>query len=975
MIKKTCTPFVFFLLAQFCFAQAPSTYVDPFIGTGGHGHTFPGATMPFGMVQLSPDTRVDGSWDGCSGYHESDSLIYGFSHTHLSGTGCSDYGDIMLMPMMGNTSYDRNVYASRYTHRSEKAEPGYYAVKLDDDDIDASFTSTTRVGYHQYIFNKPGRVSVILDLNHRDKLLAGVIKVVNDRTYEVYRCSEAWAKSQKLYARITFSKAVIETRNPAEGEVPKSADPWNKSIKTAFVFNVKKGDTIQVKVAISPASMKGAALNMKEELPYWDFEAIRKEARKAWDKELGRIEVRDDRTDQKKIFYTALYHCMIHPSIAMDVDSMYRGMDDQVHKSMDHIHYSVFSLWDTFRALHPLFSMIDQKRTADFIKTFLAMYTEGGRLPVWELGSNETDCMIGYHSVSVIADAYMKGIRDFNAPLALEAMKKSATWKHLGIPVYMTQGYLGMDNESESVSKTLEYSYDDWCIAQLAHMLNKREDYVTYSRRAQNWKNICDRESGFMRPKENGNWISPFDPRRVDNNYTEANAWQYSFFVPQDVSGHIDFMGGYARYESKLDSLFSISSKTTGREQSDITGLIGQYAHGNEPSHHIAYLYNYIGKAWKTQQRVHQIQYEFYKATPDGLIGNEDCGQMSAWYVMSAMGFYAVTPGLPVYNIGTPVFKEVNLHLQNGNELLIRAKDVSDRNFYIQSASLGNADYSRSWIEHNDVMKGGLLEFQMGSAAQPLWAAETSTILSTPPSEFPVVPVPLIITEGKTFKDSTLVSMAPGFPGCRLFYTLDGTAPSDTSQEYKEPFSLDSTRMVCAVAMNEQGALSSPVKARVYKLPHPDWKVNIKSTCNPSYTAGGDGGIIDGLRGTTSWRKGDWQGYQAQDFEATVDMGKEIIVNQVGAGFLQDTQAWIVFPTKLVVEFSSDGYTFTQVAEILNTVPDKDLTTQVKDFVKDLPKWKARYVRLKAKNYGVLPAWHQGATGDAFIFIDELIIQ
>ena len=420
------------------------------------------------------------------------------------------------------------------------------------------------------------------------------------------------------------------------------------------------------KVAISAVSEDGAMRNLQAELPGWDFEQVKKKATETWNTELGKIEVESSNAAQLRTFYTALYHTAIVPNINQDVDGQYRGRDNKIHTANGFVNYSVFSLWDTYRAAHPLYTIIDKKRTLDYINTFLVQYQQGGRLPVWELSSCETDCMIGYHSVPVIVDAYMKGINNFDTKLALEAMKKSATWNHLGLPALMDHGLLEMDDEHESVSKTLEYAYDDWCIAQFAKKQGSIADYENYIKRAQSYKNMLDPQTGFMRPRKNGGWVSPFDPREVNNNFTEANSWQYSFYTPQDVNGYISMIGGKKKMEQKLDQLFTESSKTTGRNQSDITGLIGQYAHGNEPSHHIAYLYNFTGAAYKTQAMVHRIMNDMYHDKPDGLEGNEDCGQMSAWYVLSALGFYPVTPGTTDYIIGTPQFSSATIHVENG---------------------------------------------------------------------------------------------------------------------------------------------------------------------------------------------------------------------------------------------------------------------------------------------------------------------
>ena len=593
----------FVLLSTTIFqAQDFAQHVNPFIGTGGHGHTFPGATLPYGMVQLSPDTRIDGSWDGCGGYHYSDNLIYGFSHTHLNGTGVSDYGDIMLMPTMGEPSLDNKRYSSTFSHANEKASAGFYSVKLDKHNIDVRLTASTRVGFHEYTFNKAGQANIILDLNHRDKLLYGEVRIVNPTTIEILRRSEAWARDQYVYARMEFNAPLKVNLIEEENTQNTKLQGIYKGTKLALSFSklVKKGEKILVKVSLSPTSYEGAKLNSSE-INHWDFEKVKKESETLWNKELSKIQVTSDDKDKLAIFYTALYHTMMQPNIAQDLDGKYRGRDNQIHVTEGFDYYTVFSLWDTFRAAHPLYTLIDKKRTSDYINTFIKQFEQGGRLPVWELASNETDCMIGYHSVSVIADAMAKGITGFDYEKAFEASKASAMRDVLGLDAYKKNGFISMDDEHESVSKTLEYAYDDWCIAQMAQLLNKQEDYQYFMQRSQNWKNLFDWETGFMRPKKNDGWDKPFDPREVNNNFTEGNSWHYSFFVPQDIYGMIEAYGGPEKFEAKLDEMFNSESKTTGREQADVTGLIGQYAHGNEPSHHMAYLYNYVGKPEKTK--------------------------------------------------------------------------------------------------------------------------------------------------------------------------------------------------------------------------------------------------------------------------------------------------------------------------------------------------------------------------------------
>jgi len=934
------------LYLQFSVAQNTNFahYVNPFIGTGGHGHTFPGVTVPYGMVQLSPDTRIDGSWDGCGGYHYSDNVIYGFSHTHLNGTGVSDYGDILLMPTMGEPSFDNKVYSSTFSHVNEKASAGFYSVKLDKNDIDVRLTTSTRVGFHEYTFNKDGQANIILDLNHRDKLILGEIKIINDKTIEILRRSEAWARDQYVYARIEFNTPLTVNLAEEENTINTKLQGIYKGTKLALSFakQVKKGEKILVKVALSPTSYEGAKLNSSE-INHWDFEKVKKEAETLWNKELSKIEITSDDKDKLAIFYTALYHTMMQPNIAQDLDGKYRGRDNQIHQAEDFDYYTVFSLWDTFRAAHPLYTLIDKKRTADYINTFIKQYEQGGRLPVWELASNETDCMIGYHSVSVIADAMAKGITGFDYEKAFEACKASAMRDVLGLDAYKKNGFISMDDEHESVSKTLEYAYDDWCIAQMAKLLNKKEDYQYFMKRSQNWKNIFDWETGFMRPKKNGGWDKPFDPREVNNNFTEGNSWQYSFFVPQDISGMIQAYGGKEKFEAKLDEMFNSESKTTGREQVDVTGLIGQYAHGNEPSHHMAYLYNYVGKPEKTNEKVKYILNNFYKNTYDGLIGNEDCGQMSAWYVLSSMGIYQVTPGQEFFNTTQASFKSIKINL--GNKIVYLPQIQENDAYFIN-------------YELNDWVK---------ALAHSSWGNENGI-------------VPIIDAENKSFMSNHKLILKSYKSSGKIFYSFD---KKQKFIEYKSPLLITQSTKIYAFTKtytysefftDSTAIYSDTISATFFKKPN-NYTIDIKSKYNPQYHAGGPEGLLDGVLGTENWRKGDWQGYQSQDFEAIIDLQEVKNINEISARFLQDQRSWILMPTKVDYYISEDNVDFTLFGSVNNTLDPKINTSMVLDFILQQPRTKARYVKVIAKNFGKLPDWHQGFGGDAFIFVDEITIK
>ena len=962
--------FFFFLLFSFKpFSQKNYIqYVDPMIGTGGHGHTYPGVVLPHGMVQLSPDTRLEG-WDGCSGYHYSDNYIYGFTHTHLSGTGCSDYGDILLMPMSGLPAADNKIYGSKFSHTNEKATPGYYSVKLDDDNILAELTATLRVGFHRYSFSSPGKHNVILDLKHRDEVLESSIIILNNHTIAGLRRSKAWANDQSVYYVIEFSKPFTAYGVWSNDSlVNNKGENFGKNLKAFFQF---AETTVMAKVAISTTGIEGAKRNLAAELKGWDFEKTVRDASGIWNKELGRIEVSGPDLSQLRTFYTALYHTMVVPNINMDVDGSYQGRDKRIYHSHEFMNYSVFSLWDTYRGAHPLYTLIDRKRTLDYIQSFLAQYKEGGRLPVWELSGCETDCMIGYHSVPVIVDAFLKGINKFDKLQALEAMKKSATWNHYGLPAILDHGFLEMDDENENVSKTLEYAYDDWCIAQYAKKVGELQDYATYIRRAQSYKNLLDIQTGFMRPRKNGNWLSPFDPREVNNNFTEANSWQYSFYTPQDMNGYLEMTGGRKKLEEKLDKLYSENSLTTGREQDDISGLIGQYAHGNEPSHHIAYLYNFAGAAYKTQEKVHQIMNEMYHDSPDGLAGNEDCGQMSAWYVLSALGFYPVTPGTADYIIGTPLFNSATIHLENGKSFTIYAKGAGKKNFYIQSATLNSVNYKKSYLSYFDILKGGKLVFEMG--AEPS-AFGTKDFPVTSITDHQIVWNPVIDGGAISFKGTKSIRLYSNQKGVDIYYTRDGSMPSSSAQKYTVPLHSDTSLTIKSIAVNLAGATSYVTKATYKKAPN-NWSIKLYNPFEPQYDGGGAEGLIDGIYGDVNWRKGNWQGYQKTDLDAVIDLQEIKTISRVIADFLQDSRAWIVMPKKLAIEVSADGEHFTEVYHGEDFLPIEDLRVQVKKITAEFKPVAARYVRIRAMQYGKLPSWHEGAGGDTHIFADEVMVQ
>ena len=727
----------------------PKEYTDSvnvFIGTGGHGHTFPGATLPHGMVQLSPDTRLLG-WDACSGYYYDDTSIMGFTHTHLSGTGIGDYGDILFMPVVGEKPLIAGTaenpdegYRSRFSHEQESAWPGYYQVLLQDDSINVELTATLRAGLHRYTYPKASDARLIVDMEptiHGHQHPVTQIRVVNDSTIAGMKYTVGWAKHHYVYFYAVFSSPFdYKLYSGTEYQSDSTSVTVNTAKAVMSFRNLPADGRVLAKVGISSVDEEGARLNVEAEIPNWDFEGVMKQANTAWNEALGKIDIETSDNDSRTVFYTSLYHAFIQPSLASDVDGRYRTMGHEIKQDVSYTNYTVFSLWDTFRAAHPLYTIVTPEQNQAFIRSLLRKYDEGGILPKWELASNETGTMIGYHAVSVIADAMMKKQCDFDVKKALEACIRSSVYDTTGVTPMMERqilngklmpvsikyknelGYIPCDKVGGSVSQGLEFAYNDWLIAQMMKEHNRKDLYDKYMELSRNYRNYFDPETKLMRGRlSNGSWITPFDPASVQrpSNYVEGNAWQWAWFVPQDVEGLMELVGGQKSFEAHLDTLFTTSSELTGdpNAAADVTGMIGQYAHGNEPSHHIPYLYNYAGAPRKTQALVDHILRTLYHNDPNGLSGNEDVGQMSAWYALSAMGFYSFCPGRPVYEIGRPIFDKVTIHLSNGKDFVIQAKNNSVENKYIRSMKLNGEDLAEPRFSHFDLMKGGELIFEM----------------------------------------------------------------------------------------------------------------------------------------------------------------------------------------------------------------------------------------------------------------------
>ena len=727
----------------------PKEYTDSvnvFIGTGGHGHTFPGATLPHGMVQLSPDTRLFG-WDACSGYYYDDTSIMGFTHTHLSGTGIGDYGDILFMPVVGEKPLIAGTaenpdegYRSRFSHEQESARPGYYQVLLQDDSINVELSATLRAGLHRYTYPKASDARLIVDMEptiHGHQHPVTQIRVVNDSTITGMKYTVGWAKRHYVYFYAVFSSPFdYKLYSGTEYQSDSTSVTVNTAKAVMSFRNLPADGRVLAKVGISSVDEEGARLNVEAEIPNWDFEGVMKQANTTWNEALGKIDIETSDNDSRTVFYTSLYHAFIQPSLASDVDGRYRTMGHEIKQDASYTNYTVFSLWDTFRAAHPLYTIVTPEQNQAFIRSLLRKYDEGGILPKWELASNETGTMIGYHAVSVIADAMMKKQCDFDVKKALEACIRSSVYDTTGVTPMMDRqilngklmpvsikyknelGYIPCDKVGGSVSQGLEFAYNDWLIAQMMKEHNRKDLYDKYMELSRNYRNYFDPETKLMRGRlSDGSWITPFDPASVQrpSNYVEGNAWQWAWFVPQDVEGLMELVGGQKSFEAHLDTLFTTSSELTGdpNAAADVTGMIGQYAHGNEPSHHIPYLYNYAGAPRKTQALVDHILRTLYHNDPNGLSGNEDVGQMSAWYALSAMGFYSFCPGRPIYEIGRPIFDKVTIHLSNGKDFVIQAKNNSVENKYIRSMKLNGEDLAEPRFSHFDLMKGGELIFEM----------------------------------------------------------------------------------------------------------------------------------------------------------------------------------------------------------------------------------------------------------------------
>ncbi len=971
-----CLTLLLFSFSSIVFAQSSekqlSTYINPFIGTGGHGHTFPGATRPFSMVQLSPDTRIDGSWDGCSGYHYSDSIIFGFSHTHLSGTGVSDYGDIAFMPKLvakpaETPSLDMD-FNTVFSHKSEKASAGYYSVDLESG-VKVELSSTQRVGIQKYTAIRKGFLWIKLDLKHRDFLLDGRINIINKRSLNGLRNSKAWAECQKVYYHTEISKPYVEKF------IFKDSSGQHRLI---LGYMVKAGESILIKTGLSSVDEAGALANLNSEMPHWDFERVKTESKKTWEDKMSKIIIYIPNDTLKYNFYTALYHSMIHPSVLNDVTGKYRGRDDNIHTvDWGGDYYTVFSLWDTYRALHPLLNLIEPKVSLDFMHTFLAQSKASKRLPMWELWSNETNCMIGMHSIPVILNTYYSKNMDLELLEKLyDACVYEIKTQRSDFKKYMKKGYLEVQDESESVSKTVEFSYDFYCLMKMAEILKKKEDEKRWEGYATGFMQLYNPVSGFLQARKNGQWLPNFDPYQVNNHHTEANAWQYS--LPQ----HAEAMSwGSSKEIFLLDSIFKAKMNTSGRTQADITGLIGQYAHGNEPSHH--YLYEYATKKPQVGANLlKQVKDQFYLNQPHGLIGNEDCGQMSSWYVFSTLGFYP-RPHSKSFLYGHFELDSSQVQTAEGSITIYRNSESASVKNTIQAIKQAKGKDSGyiKWIDVHSVSMDDLL----GKEKHAFCVFKKSLVKSplndriTQVKQYPKAPIAVPKINGVILQsiddaenpsqieyllvDSLLNKNPQAFGGKR--YILDNRiyVPDDSYLYAWERTLSDSTGAI-PYAMYWQKP-----------QPHP-YEVVYHCSLNSQYTGGGNKALVDKVLGDLDWRKGNWQGVQGQDFECVVDLINKRRIQSVGIHALQDTRSWIFYPKQVQFFVSKDGQNFTALNSIQNTISELLDTTSVQWFQNTLDaRAKYRYIKVVAKNYGKLPNWHPGKGENAFIFVDEIEVR
>lgn len=978
------------------------SYVDPFIGTGAHGHTFPGATTPFGGIQLSPSNDFK-SWDWCSGYHYSDTIIKGFAHNHISGAGLSGLGDILVMPTMGKKTTKSgsdalvdSSYRSRFSHKTEKARAGYYAVKLEDYNIDVELTATARTGFHKYTFNRSGVADIVIDPTHglMERAAETSIEIISNNEIRGYKRIDAGGdKKRYAYFSAKFSKpfknATI-TNNDIE------TDRNSLTAKTAKVytsFDVETSDEIEVLVTLSPIDFDGVLKNFKAEAEGKTFDDVLIETTKVWNGVLNKIVISDATLNKKKrTFYTAVYHAFISPNIISDVDGRY-VVEGKQYQS-ESAQYSNYSTWDTYRALHPLLAIIEQAETSKMVNSLISRDTQAGvGQPVWELMGFDNACMIGYTTSSVIGDAVIKNIEGINYEDAFNSMynsafdltKHSAVYDVSGLEDYINYGYVTAETGS-SVSKTTEYNYHDFVIAKVAEKLGKTEKANEFYKRSKGYRSLFNEEDGYLYPIYSTGKKRDLDFATWDNlipNYVSGNIWAYSAYTPHDMQGAIQLHGGKKKYSAWLDKIFTDTLAIGGAQHVDISGFIGRYGHGDEPGHHMPYLYNYVGQPWKTQKYINNVVTNMYFDKPDGLINNEDLGQMSAWYIFSTLGFYPVAPASLNYQLGAPYYETATIKLESGKTFTVKAENLSDENFYVQSVRLNGEPYNKTFITYNDIIEGGILEFTMGESPNTVWGSDDeSTYIGKVPNKKPDVLVkatasPYDVNKAFFFSNKHTATLKSNNSDASIYYTLDGSKPTQASTKYNNPIEINENSVLKAIAikdnLNPSKVYQKPIFKSVLPLLKAGYpKIRMNTWSNPYYGKEDGSMLFDELTGSKSYGDAKWTGLK-DTFDVDINLGKRKNIEHVSVGVLTDIGSWI-FPAKSIEVYggtSKENLTLIGELEVNRT---NDYPKEVNRHVLNIDKGKYQYLKVKINPFGIAPEWHGAFGKKVWLFIDEIMI-
>ncbi|WP_282013683.1 GH92 family glycosyl hydrolase [Marinifilum flexuosum] len=1004
-MKKLIQIFLLLFITSSLFADNKQLiqYVDPMIGTDGHAHTFPGATLPFGMVQLSPSNDFK-AWDWCSGYHYSDSILKGFAHTHISGAGLAGLGDILLMPTLGEIKVKAGTeenpesgFRSRFSHDREEASAGYYAVVLDDYNVKVELTCTPRVGFHRYTFNTAGQGNVILDPTHNimENVQETEIEILSDSEIRGWKHCNGEGGDRKVYFYAKFSKSFEQSGVAIDDKI--QADDKKASAKRvkAFVsFDVSSGETVDVKVALSHVSYEGAKANFDAEAKGVSFKKVLRKAQNLWEEKMNKFHIETDQLSDKRNFYTALYHSMISPNLISDVTGEYMVEGKKYHSDFDQ--YSNFSTWDTYRAVHPLMAIVEQEKTVDFVNSLSSRYTDSKvGLPVWECLGHDNVCMIGYSTVSVMTDAILKDIEGIDNQAAYDAMKAAAFNLEKHSNSYDVNGmnfYIDMDfvpgEIGSSVSKTTEYNYYDWCLSQVAHKLGKTDDASLFLQRSKGYRNLFDEESGYLLPKlQNGKLVN-VDKSKWDGlvkNYVSGNIWGYSSYVPHDMAYLMQLHGGKKKFASWLDTIFADDSEIGGSQHVDISGFIGKYGHGDEPSHQMPYLYVYAGQPWKTQKLVREILPRFYHDHPAGLDNNDDLGQMSSWYIFGSLGFYPVCPGSNQYQIGSPAYQKASINLENGKVFTVVANNNSPKNIYIQSAKLNNKEFTKPFITYDQIKHGGKLVFEMGSKPNKEWGnarADLADLNGMKPSEDyklleeKQVLMPYVNDIAFSFEKRKTVELFCGTNGAEIRYTMDGSEPDVNSKKYQSPINISEDANIKARAfkegLKESGSLYLHYLKGIPFNPQTGYpKVRVEGN-DIGYGEKSGTQLIDGSFGSTTFNDGFWTGIDLKDLHVDIDLGESKSICEVKPGILIYPGAWIFNPDEIEVYISNDQENY-QLVKTISMESPKDERRYVTRPNIEFPSVNCRYLRVTFKN-GPIPDWHMAGGRKHWIFVDEILI-